>query len=339
MVCGPTGIGKTGLTLRLAKEFKGELVSADARQVYQYMDVVTGKDIPAGSIKQKAKIKYNRLQIGCYRLGEVGIWGYDLVKPDEEFNVHLYLEFACRILTDIWKRGKLPMMVGGTGMYLRSVVNPPLTLGIPINQRLRHKLEGKSANGLLKLLDKKDPAKAAMMTESDKMNSRRLIRALEVADYKARSNNRKEKIEGEGLSTELRDFVQEIEGLDVLWVGLMKKKRLLYERIDKRVEERLSDERIVDELEYLLDQDYLPRAPAVTMGYEQLMTWMGGEVELEEAVQKWKFAEHGYARRQLTWFRKQQEINWFDVLNKGWESEVVKLVRGWYTGRRFKIQK
>ena len=330
IICGPTATGKTRLALELARKFNGELVSCDSRQVYQFMDVVTGKEIPKNFIYRFSDFDFPPLRIGYYSCrnqsitDNIKIWGYDLVRPDQQFNVQLYLEFVSRALLYLWSQGKLPIVVGGTGFFLRSMVNPPESLGVPVNQKLRVLLQGMSAQELYTLLVKKSPMKALQMTTSDKLNSRRLIRVLEIVNDQGGSPLT--------ISPTLDYYIKQIvPELDVLEVGLtITSRQLLYEWIDERVEHRLLDKTLTNELEYLIQKDYLRYAPEVTIGYQQLIKWMGSEISFEEMVKQWKFAEHGYARRQLTWFKKQTGIHWFEVNERNFKSKVEKLVREWY---------
>jgi tRNA dimethylallyltransferase len=158
IICGPTATGKTTLAARLAKKFKGELISADSRQVYKGMDIVTGKDKPQGVI----------------------IHGLDLVKPDQEFSAAHFVKVASTLINQISKRKKLAIIVGGTGLYLDSLINPPQTLTIKPNWSLRKKLEQKSIHYLQQQLKKLNPSKWRQMNHSDRLNPRRLIRAIEV---------------------------------------------------------------------------------------------------------------------------------------------------------------
>ncbi|MDZ7586852.1 MAG: isopentenyl transferase family protein, partial [Patescibacteria group bacterium] len=151
IICGPTATGKTKLAVTLAKKFSGEIISADSRQIYQGMDIVTGKDLPAAK------------QAG------ITIYGYDLIKPDEEFSVAHFVKYAHDLINQI----RFPIIVGGTGLYLNSLINPPPTLTIPPNWQLRKKLEKKSAVQLQKALMKINPIRFNQMNHSDQLNPRR----------------------------------------------------------------------------------------------------------------------------------------------------------------------
>ncbi|MBU0569753.1 hypothetical protein KKB40_03150, partial [Patescibacteria group bacterium] len=187
VICGPTATGKTSLALRLAKKLDGELVSVDSRQVYKKLDIGTGKDLPSGS---KLKAKNSRLP-EYYEVNGVKIWCYDLVEPTEEFSVGQYITIANVIIKDIETRKKLPILVGGTGLYIQGMTDGISTALIPKNARLRKLLEKKSAEELFEMLFKIAPAKATSLNSSDKKNPRRLIRAIEVAKFPTNSQTKK----------------------------------------------------------------------------------------------------------------------------------------------------
>jgi tRNA dimethylallyltransferase len=273
IICGPTATGKTALAARLAKQFDGELISADSRQVYQGMDIVTGKDRPAG----------------------VKIHGLDLVRPDEEFSAAHFVMQARSLINQIIKRKKLPILVGGAGLYLNNLINPPPTLMIKPNWRLRKTLEKKSVNQLQAELKKLNLAKWQSLNHSDRFNPRRLIRAIEVA----------QNFSGKALRT---------EAYDCLWIGLTLPKKILDQRIAGRVRVRVRAGAI-KEWQNLKAQYSLTLPSMSGIGYRQLPD-----------IEAWIRAEQRYARRQLTYFKTNKKINWNPV-------DVAKLVESWYTNK------
>ena len=275
IICGPTATGKTKLAASLAKKFSGEIISADSRQVYKGMDIVTGKDRPKG----------------------VKIHGLDLVKPDEEFSVAHFVKYAHSLINQI----RFPIIVGGTGLYLDSLINSPKTLSIKPNWELRKKLEQRSAKQLQSMLKKLDLARFQHMNHSDQFNPRRLIRAIEV--------------NLQGQSLQVPNLQAEY---DVFWLGLTADNTTLAERIEARVKQRVKAG-AVKEWQGLKTK-YRPNLPSMSaIGYRQLPD-----------VTKWIQAEQQYARRQLTWFKKNSNIHWFDT-TKAFQSPVVNLVKAWYT--------
>jgi len=280
-IVGPTATGKTGLGAFLAQKFSGEIISADSRQVFKGMDIVTGKDRPAG----------------------VRLHGYDLVKPDEDFSVAHFVAFAQPAIEKIWRRGNLPLVVGGTGFWVKALTEPIDTIAVPADHHLRKKLEAFSAPKLLKLLKQLNPQKAASLNASDRLNPRRLIRAVEVATHL------------QGLSLK----VEKPLAADTLLIGLTASLPVLDARVEKRVGQRLKSGALQEwsRLKKKYRQD-LPSMSAI--GYRQLPD-----------VNRWITAERQYLRRQLTWFKKVKEIAWFDVSSKNFRAKVETRVKAWYT--------
>src|SRR3990172_2929291 len=212
VICGPTATGKTSLALQLANLLAsgpkgsgpvGELVSADSRQVYRGMDIGTGKDLPKKARFKITDLRFKDNTIGYYEIEGVRIWGYDLVEPTEEFSVSKYIETAGYVIDDIWRRGKLPILVGGTGLYIKGVVDGISTANIPKSLSLRMQYKEKSVDELGEILGSIDPFKLASMNASDRKNPRRLVRAIEVS------------------STKVKGKRQAVDGIraDVLFVG------------------------------------------------------------------------------------------------------------------------
>lgn len=286
IICGPTATGKTVLAATLAKKFNGELISADSRQVYRGMDIGTGKDRPAS----------------------VRVWLYDVVNPDEEFSVAHFQRLARSAIEDINKRGKLPIVVGGTGLYIKSLIEPMETINIPPNVSLRQALETLTLEQLQKKLQGFSMDAWNSMNQSDRRNPRRLIRKIEVFQHGYYGDNN----------------YNNYKNYDFLILGLTAPLPILYERIDQRVEDRMK-QGIVEEVQRLLDKGYTWDLPAMnTFGY---IEWKDVHKNTDEIVQSWKYHEHAYARRQMTWFRKQKGIVWFDTTQV---ENVIKQVDVWY---------
>jgi tRNA dimethylallyltransferase len=312
IICGPTATGKTSLALRLAKKFNGEIVSADSRQVYKGMDIGTGKDIP-----ENAKYQMTNDKLGFYETNGIRICGYDLVSPKNEFSVSRYLKFAGKIISDIESRGKLPILVGGTGLYIKGVVDGIPTVNIPRNKRLRENLGELSAEQLYESLSQIDSFKAGSMNSSDRKNPRRLMRAIEVATWMI-DNSRK------NLPKNKKTF-------DTLFVGLTAPTGFLEERISKRVNVRIGDG-FEDEVKKLIDSgvDWNDQS-MMSLGYRQWRDFAEGAVDRATAISEWKKEERKYARRQLTWWKRDGRVNWFDIREFGYQKKVEKLVEKWYT--------
>lgn len=288
-VVGPTATGKTSLALALAEKFNGELISADSRQVFKGLDIATGKDIPASQIH-----------------------GYDLVEPNQDWNVTDFQKFANKTIKEIHERGKLPIIVGGTGLYVKSLLEP-FSPTAPPNPELRKKLEKLSVLELQENLQKLDRKKFGTMNHSDQRNPHRLIRAIEISSSsvkpkKVKSNN-----------------------FDSFVIGLKAPIEILEAQINARVQKRILQNPKA-ELEYLLSLDPdLSSSAATSLGYKDLQDFYQDHISKERLINLWTIKERQYAKRQLTWFKKQKNINWFDVSKSDYLDKVVDLVSNWYS--------
>lgn len=300
IVCGPTATGKTAVAVALAKKFGGELISADSRQVYRGMDIGTGKDTAS--------------------LQGIPIGMYDVVNPDEQFSVSDYQKQANTYMEDIRKRNKLPIIVGGTGLYIQSLMQTVPTMGVTPDTNLRKKLNGYPTKKLQELVQKDYPDVWKQLNNSDRNNPRRLIRKIEL---------------GRAGITGLKQPL--VANQDICWIGLTAPFPYLYSQIDKRVDKRV-EQGIVDEVKLLIKQGYGWNLPSMSgLGYREWKECIEGKSTLEEVVQKWKYDEHGYARRQITWFKRNTDIHWFDVSQKGYCEAIESYVGTWYNTKQHGI--
>lgn len=316
VICGPTATGKTSLAIKLAKKYSAdnyaEIVSADSRQVYKGLDIGTGKDIPKNANLNFQSLKLDEEGIGFFNIDGVKIWGYDLVSPKVEFSVSSYIDFAGKILGNIWKRKKLPILVGGTGLYIKAVVDGIETASIPKNAKLRKSLRGKEVKELFDVLAKLDSVKSGSLNMSDKKNPRRLIRAIEIAQYK-----------GKGVN------LKSISADNELMIGLTAGKKTIQKRIKTRVEKRIR-EGIEDEIRNLLSSGVEWKYQAMnTLGYKE---WADFN-DKKKVIEQWIKDEENYAKRQITWFKKDKRIRWFDVSESNYKKRVEKLVTEWYKSK------
>jgi tRNA dimethylallyltransferase len=290
VIVGPTATGKTALAVELTKKFNGQIISADSRQVYRGMDIGTGKDKPNGII----------------------IWGYDLVDPDEEFNVAAYQKYAREKIMEICNKNELPILVGGTGFYIKSVVDEIDSIHVPKDPVLREQLQNKNAFELFQILAQKDPMKAKIMNKSDRNNPRRLIRAIEVAQA------------GHDYNTD------EVMEFDSLYIGLTCEFKKLKEIIKKRVAKRIKsgmEEEVVSLLRKAIDW----QSQALnTLGYRQWQHFLQGEISIEQLEENWAKEEYQYAKRQMTWFKRDNRITWFDINDPISHQGIENLVEKWY---------
>jgi len=340
VICGPTGIGKTSLAIKLAKKFGGEIVSADSRQVYKGMDIGTGKDLDKFSIF-KLQFSIGDKKIGYYEIDGVKTWLLDIVEPDYQFSVADYLECADLVIKNIRERKKLPILVGGTGFYIKAVVDGIETIGIKPDWELRKILGYQDIKTLREKLNEVDPKRLSGMNESDRNNPRRLIRAIEIARQKYTSEVSLPPNRRDSSTSEVKSF----------FIGLKSPYKELYERIDKRVEERVAWG-VEKEIGQLLEKGYIFENSVLgtTIGYREWQPRFSNiQYPISNIIQRWKFDEHSYARRQMTWFKKilrqaqdqtlrltalaqgkARDIHWFDVSKMDFKMKVEESVSKWY---------
>jgi tRNA dimethylallyltransferase len=294
VIVGPTAVGKTRLALRLAEEFNGEIVSADSRQVYRGMDIGTAKP----TLEERRRVPHHLI---------------DIITPDETFTLAQYQELAYQAIDDVLARGRVPFLVGGTGQYVRAVVEGWGIPKVPPNEELRAELyrqaeiEGQWA--LHARLREVDPVAAQRI---DPRNVRRVVRALEVY------------LETGQPISELQR--KKPPPYRILQIGLTMERQELYRRIDERVD-RMIEEGLVEEVRGLVERGYGYELPSMSgLGYQQLGMYLRGLVSLEEAIQLIKRHTRRFVRHQYNWFRLDDEgIRWFDVLRDPY-GEIRELV-------------
>jgi len=280
VILGPTATGKTGLAIRLAKQFNGEIISADSRQIYKEMAIGTAKPT-----KKEMKTVPHHL--------------IDLIKPDKDFNVALYKERALKAIQNINKKGRIPFLVGGTGLYIKAIIDNIDFPKVKPNKKLRKQLEKKGAEELFKIYQKLDPKGAKLI---DKNNKRRLVRAIEVSKL-----------------TKKPFWVQrkkQIPLFEVLQIGIKLPKKELEKRISKRTDKMLE---IGLEKEVKgLKKKYMKSPLLSTIGYAE---WFQSKnkKKIKEAI---KLHTLQFAKRQMTWFKKDKRINW--IKNYSQAKKLIK---------------
>jgi len=317
IICGPTATGKTSLGISLANKLNGEIVSADSRQVYKGMNIATGKDLPAGAVFKRTKLSSGskHFSLGYYLFGKVPIWMLDIVSPEKKFTAGDYYELGWKVIGDIWERGKLPIVVGGTGFYIKVLTDGIGTMGIAPDWILRSEIEDFEVPKLQKLLTEISPERLNKMNCSDRQNSRRLIRTIEVELHKNRKNYLKE--------SKKRVF-------NICSICLTAPLKKVYSLINKRIELQAKSGS-KKEVEGLIQKGYGWKLPSMTaMGYREWRDYFENRATEREIIKRWCSNEHKYARRQMTWFRKVPEIHWIDITEAGWKETVEKLVKAWY---------
>jgi len=288
VIVGPTAVGKTATAIRLAEEFNGEIVSADSRQVYRGMDIGTAKPTP----EERARVPHHLI---------------DVADPDEEFHLVRFQALAYAAIDNVLRRGKVPFLVGGTGQYVRAVVEgwqvPPVPPDEALRQRLYTEAEREGPETLHRRLAAVDPEAAARIHPH---NVRRIVRALEV--YQAT---------GRPISEWQRKHPPPYR---ILQIGLTMPRGELYRRIDARIE-RMVKEGLVEEVRRLVEQGYGFHLPAMqSLGYAQFKPYFTGEASLEDVIREIKRETRRFVRHQYGWFREgDPDIHWFDVTRDPYE--------------------
>lgn len=298
VIVGPTASGKTNLSIELAKRVNGEIISADSMQIYKYMDIGTAKP----DIVEMAGIKHYLI---------------DEVYPDEEFSVAKYRDLALKYIKKIIEEGKHPVIVGGTGLYINSLVyniNFSETISDwDLREQLKKEAEEKGNRYLYDELLEIDPEAANKIHEND---IKRIIRALEVFKHTNKP-----------ISMHRRLSRLEPPPYDYRVFGLRMERARLYERIEKRVD-IMFDKGLVNEVRKLREMGYERTITAMQgLGYKEIFAYMRGEATLEEAKNIIKKDTRHYAKRQITWFKRLENIHWMDLDENTNPEELVKNIK------------
>ncbi|MFC1599452.1 tRNA (adenosine(37)-N6)-dimethylallyltransferase MiaA [Patescibacteria group bacterium] len=278
VILGGTASGKTALSIKIAKEFDGEVISTDSRQVYKYMDIGT------------AKVTTEEME---------GIPHYmiDVVSPDEEFSLADFVQKAKDHIADIQKRGKIPILAGGTGLYTRAICDNFDIPRVPPNPQLRKELEKLETDQLHQTLKDLDPDAAERIHPN---NRRYVIRAIELAKSNKQTPNNGE------------------PEYDVLKFGIEWDRDLLYKRINERAAIQIKNG-LIEETQSLIDKGFDPKLPSMSsLGYPEMLKFINKELPLDEALTLLQQNTRHYAKRQITWFKREPNVIWLQgaELNK-----------------------
>lgn len=272
-IVGATASGKTAYAVELAKEINGEIISADSRLVYKGFDIGTAKPSP----EEQDGIPHYMI---------------DIVEPEYEYSVALYKTEAEKHIQDILSRGKMPIVVGGTGLYVDTLLRNFDIPKIKPDKKLREKLNTLTTDELYKTLDNLDKEAPSFINFNDR---RKLIRAIEIIQVTGKSLSESRKI---------GDSKYEVE-----WIGKNFDRKTLYERIDKRVDLMVKSGLVEETKNLLKKHGEIPNLCG-TIGYREMLSFIKGEISLEDAKNILKQNTRRYAKRQLTWFRRNEEIKW-----------------------------
>lgn len=292
---GPTGVGKTALSLKLARELKGEIVSVDSVQVYRGLDIGTAK----ASVEERGQVPHHLI---------------DVVDPDEEFNAADFKRLAMQAIDEIHSRGKAAILVGGTGLYIRLLVHGLFEAPEPseeLRERYRVQAEEQGAQSLYERLEQVDPELAARVHPNDLV---RVTRGLEIFDQT-----------GKPLSVHQREHQFKTPNYHALKIALIRPREELYDRINRRVEQMI-EQGLEAEYRGLLERGYgAQHKPMQSLGYRQMGEYIRGQVALEEAKESMKSQTRRYAKQQISWFRSEPDVHWAmaPVLREGEVPEEV----------------
>lgn len=309
VILGPTGSGKTRLSLKLAKEFNGAIISADSRAVYREMDIGTDKPLDK---KRKKTFSYSKKKnpFSPILIENIPHYIIDIVRIDEEFNLAKYQKIAFKCITDSLKKGKVPFLVGGTGLYIKSITSNYQIPKAPPDTNLRYALEktaekyGKKE--LYRILIHYDPKAKEFVPPS---NLRRIVRALEVIFTT-----------GQPFS-KLRQAKK--PKFNILKIGLNLPRETLYKNIENRIDKMIA-QGLVEETKKLWKK--YPNNPILknTLGYQEIIPYLENKTTLSQAIEKIKKNTKAFARRQITWFKKEPDIYWLNNY-----SQIKKIIKKW----------
>lgn len=282
VIVGPTGVGKTAVGVELGASIGGEIISADSRQVYRYMDIGTAKP----TARERARLPHHLL---------------DVVDPGQTLTLAEYQALAYAALRDITERGRVPMLVGGTGLYVRAVAEgwtiPRVAPDPALRAALLKRAEDEGYESLFAELEAVDPEAAGRI---DARNVRRVVRALEVYYTTGRRFSEQQR--------------RKAPPYDQLWIGLTMQRAELYRHVDERIE-RMVEAGWVEEVRGLLARGYSPELPSFSaLGYREIAAFVQGTLSLEDALTLIKRQTRRFIRHQYAWFRANDpRLHWFDV--------------------------
>lgn len=292
ILLGPTGVGKTGASILLAQALGTEIISADSMQIYRGMDIGTAKP----SKEERAGVKHHMI---------------DIVDPTESYSAGEYIRTITPIIEDLHARGKVPLMVGGTGLYIKAVTRG-IFGGPSADWDLREELlsaEEAEQGSLYAYLLKVDPDAAARIERND---TRRIVRALEVC------------LRGKDRISVLQERLTRPLPYDFIKIGLTRERKELYRLIERRIE-RMLEAGLIEEVKAFIGKTP-DRTPLQAIGYKEIASYLRGEIPLDEAVRLVKRNTRRYAKRQFTWFKKEEGITWIEVTGVYKSGDVFKKI-------------
>ena len=302
VLIGPTAVGKTKTSIELAKRFDGEIISGDSMQIYRKMDIGT------------AKITNDEMEGVPHHL-------IDIKNPEESFSVAEFQQLVRKKISEIHSRGKVPLIVGGTGLYIQSVLYDYQFTETPGDEKYRTELEAElekfGSEWLHHKLAEVDPSSAGNIHPN---NTRRVIRALEIFHCT-----------GKTMSEYQENQTHELQ-YDVALIGLTMDRELLYKRINYRVD-LMMNQGLLDEVKGLFDEGVKDVQSVQAIGYKELYDYFDGTISLVQAIENLKQNSRRYAKRQLTWFRNKMEVAWFDMSEESKHAKIIEDISEFIAGK------
>jgi len=303
IIVGPTAVGKTELSLKIAERLRAEIVSADSRQVYRYMDIGTAKP----TADELARVRHHFI---------------DIRDPDQYYSAGEYGREARQCIAGLLQKKIQPVVVGGSGFYIRALVDglfAPHFSDPAVKEKWRQRIREQGAEAVFEILRQVDPVTAGRLHVND---TQRVVRALEVYE-----------LAGTPISS-FRKGREKPADFQPVFVGLSRERTRLYERIEKRVEQMIKAG-LVDEVKSLQEKGWGPQLNALrTVGYQEVFSFLAGEISFEEMIRLIKMNSRRYAKRQLTWFRKDERIHWLDLDQIPEKEAVEKILQIFETENR-----
>ena len=298
-VAGPTAVGKTKFAIKIAEAFNGEIVSCDSMQLYKFMDIGSAKP----TAEEMAQVKHHLV---------------DIIDPREEFSVAAYQKMAKDAIGEILRKGKTPVISGGTGLYLNSLLYEMDFSSAPQDMEYRNRLMGiaeeKGSHALHHMLEELDYEAASSIHPN---NTKKIVRALERLK------------KGEGKIKQFRDIKQETEDYDVILLGLTRDRTELYDRINKRVD-ILVQNGLFEEVKALMDMGLTVENISMKgIGYKEIMYYFSGIYSKAEAIDTIKKNTRHYAKKQLTWFRRYDKMNWYNISEFDSDDAAAEVIKAW----------
>ncbi|WP_078554530.1 tRNA (adenosine(37)-N6)-dimethylallyltransferase MiaA [Bacillus alkalicellulosilyticus] len=294
VIVGPTAVGKTKTSIELAKAFDGEIISGDSMQIYRDMDIGT------------AKVTSDEMEGIPHHL-------IDIKDPTESFTVAEFQNLVQPLITDLNQKGKLPFLVGGTGLYVKAITHNYQFAEGPSDEDYRNALETfVEKHGVVSLHEKLKEIDPISYKNLHPNNYRRVIRALEVF-----------KVTGQPMS-DMQHDEEKPSPYDLVMIGLTMDRDVLYSRINERVD-KMMEAGLLEEAKLLYEKGVKDFQSVQAIGYKEIYDYLEGRVTLEEAVSNLKQNSRRYAKRQLTWFRNKADVTWFDMGQNGFNENIVKM--------------